>query len=177
MDDLTDRFCARAGLSGEPSLWDVVESVRAIPYGRPAVRTPEGVVDGWKGTCSTKHALLALLLEARPAFDFQLVHRVYRVTPELARERFGETAAEVVPRDGLMDVHTYGTVMIDGERVAIDVTFPSATLWDGRSDMELACGPGDDIPVTDDPWVQKAELVERYCDPDVREPFIAALGE
>ena len=175
-DELKQRFLTRAGLSGEPSLWDLVESVRAIPYGRPSVRTPEGVVDEWTGTCSTKHALLAALLEARPGFDLQLVHRVYRVTPEVARERFGEAAAAAVPREGLTDVHTYATVLVDGKRVAIDVTFPSATVWDGRSDMQLACGPGDDIPASDDPWAQKAELVARYCDPDVREPFIAALS-
>jgi hypothetical protein len=175
-DDLKDRFLTRAGLSGEASLWELVEAVRAIPYGRPSVRTPEGVVDEWTGTCSTKHALLALLLEARPAFDLQLVHRVYRVTPALARERFGASAAAAVPDEGLVDVHTYATVLIEGRRVAIDVTFPAAAVWDGRSDMDLACRPGEDIPASDDPWEQKASLVAEHCDPSVREPFIAALS-
>jgi hypothetical protein len=176
-DGLKSRFLARAGLSGEPSLWDLVEAVRAVPFGRPADLSPAGVIEEWKGTCSTKHALLAELLESRPAFDLQLVHRVYRVTPNLARERFGASAAATVPDEGLMDVHTYATVLIDGRRVAIDVTFPSPTVWDGRSDMELACGPGDDVAASDDPWTQKAELVREHCDPDVREPFIAALSD
>jgi hypothetical protein len=175
-DDLRNRFLSRAGLSGEASLWDLVEAVRAIPYGRPSVRTPAGVVDEWTGTCSTKHALLADLLESRPAFDLQLVHRVYRVTPALARERFGASVAATVPDDGLVDVHTYASVLIAGERVAIDVTFPSATVWDGRSDMELACGPGEDVPASDDPWAQKDALVAEHCDPSVREPFIDALS-
>ncbi len=175
-DDLKNRFLSRAGLSGEASLWDLVEAVRAIPFGRPSQLSPSGVVHEWTGTCSTKHALLASLLESRPAFDLQLVHRVYRVTPALAREKFGASAAAAVPDEGLVDVHTYATVLIDGRRVAIDVTFPSATVWDGRSDMELACGPGDDIPASDDPWEQKAVLVEEQCDPSVREPFIAALS-
>lgn len=174
-DDLKNRFIARAGLSGEPSLWDLVESVRAIPYGRPSVRTPDGVVDEWKGTCSTKHALLAELMKARPEFDLELVHRVYRVTPDEARMRFGDDAADVVPPEGLVDVHTYATVLVQGRRVRVDVTFPGP-LWDGRSDMELACGDGTDHAAGDDPWALKDALVAQHCDPAVREPFIAALS-
>ena len=174
-DDLKDRFLVRSGLSGEPSLWDIVETIRAIPYGRPSQRSPEGVVQEWVGTCSTKHALLAELLSTRPEFDLQLVHRVYRVTPDEARERFGDAAAAVVPPEGLVDVHTYATVAVEGRRVRIDVTFPGP-LWDGRSDMELACGEGDDYPAGDEPWALKDELVATHCDPDVRERFIAALA-
>jgi hypothetical protein len=175
-DDLKSRFIRRAGLVGEPSLWDIVEAVRAIPYGRPSRRTPEGVVDEWTGTCSTKHALLAELLDARPEFDLQLVHRVYRVDPQRARDLFGEEAARAVPPEGLVDVHTYGTVLIEGRRVAIDLTFPSPTVWDGRSDMPLACGDGDDYDAGDDPWATKERLVAEQCDPSVRERFVAALS-
>jgi hypothetical protein len=56
----------------------------------------------------------------------------------------------------------------------MDVTFPGP-LWDGRSDMPLACGEGTDYPATDDPWALKAKLVEQHCDPAVREPFIESL--
>ena len=174
-DDLKDRFLARSGLPGEPSLWDIVEAVRAIPFGRPSDRSPAGVVEEWVGTCSTKHALLAELLSYRPEFDLQLVHRVYRLTPEDARERFGDAAADVVPPEGLTDVHTYATVAVEGRRVRVDVTFPGP-LWDGRSDMELACGDGDDFPAGDDPWALKERLVAQHCDPRVREPFIEALS-
>jgi len=175
-DNLRDRFIKRAGLPDQPSLWEFVEAVREIPYGRPSVRTPAGVVEDWRGTCSTKHALLVALLEGRPEFDVRLVHRVYRLDRKNARERFGDEVAAVVPEEGLVDVHTYATAMVSGERVRIDVTFPGP-LWDGRSDMPLACGEGEDHPVGDrDPWELKAELVAQHCDPAVREPFIAALA-
>ena len=55
------RFATRAGLPGDASLCQVVNAVHAIPYGRPRSRTAEGVIHEWKGTCSTKHALLAAL--------------------------------------------------------------------------------------------------------------------
>lgn len=176
-EDLKNRFLKRAGLGSEPSLWEIVEGLRAIPYGRPSTRTPDGTVHEWVGTCSTKHALLAELLADRPELDVELVHRVYRIDPTRARELFGDEVAKVVPADGLVDVHRYATVVVDGHRTRIDVTFPGP-LWDGRSDMPLCCGPGTDHPVPPgaDPALLKAQLEEAHCDPAVREPFIAALG-
>lgn len=174
--DLRKRFLTRAGLSDQPSLWELVEAVREIPYGRPASRTPEGVVEEWKGTCSTKHELLAELLSDRPEFSLGFVHRVYRVSVEEARARFGDAAAATVPEEGLVDVHSYVTALIGDQRVRLDVTFPGK-LWDGHTDMELACGDGTDYPVGEaDTSELKERLVAEFCDPAVREPFIAALS-
>lgn len=170
---LFEQFAARARLGAEPDLIDVVEAIRAIPYRRPADRTPAGVVGEWAGTCSTKHALLAQLVAERfTRATCRLVHRVYRVTPELARASFGPVAAAAVPREGLLDVHTYARI----DRTVVDVTFPGEPRWDGRSDMALACGDGTDFDAGEDAMSTKAALVERYCDPAVREPFIAALS-
>jgi hypothetical protein len=162
-------------LNGE--LVDAVERVRAIPYGRNDDKTPAGVLAEGHGTCSTKHALLLELLADRPELEPRLVHRIYRIDRDRARELFGDRAADCVPPDGLVDVHTYATMLVDGRRTIIDLTFASAEPWDGRSDMPLACGEGTDVPATNDPWTQKAALVAEHCDPAVREPFIAALSQ
>jgi hypothetical protein len=45
-----------------PRLVDLVESVRAIPYGRPRSRTVEGMLREQRGTCSTKHLYLVKIL-------------------------------------------------------------------------------------------------------------------
>jgi hypothetical protein len=116
-------------------------------------------------------------LRDRPELGFRLVHRIYRIDRDGARAWFGDGAADRVPAEGLIDVHTYATVVIDGRRTKIDVTFPSDEAWDGRSDMPLACGEGTDVAAGDDPWTQKAELVAEHCDPSLREPFIAALSQ
>jgi hypothetical protein len=42
--------------------------------------------------------------------------------------------------------------------------------------MPLACGSGQDFPAGKDPDADKAALEAQYCDPQVREPFIAALA-
>ena len=52
--------------SGEQlELVGTVLAVSRIPYGRPSVLTPAAVLDEWRGTCSTKHVLLAELAANR----------------------------------------------------------------------------------------------------------------
>jgi hypothetical protein len=165
---------ARRG--GDLDLIGVALTISRIPYGRPSQLSPLGVVQEWKGTCSTKHVLLAAVVEeAWPAEQMALWHRPYLVTRELATARWGSRVATVVPPDGLLDVHTFATLARDDGPVSVDVTFPLGS-WDGRSGIPLACGPGEDHPAGDDPLASKARLVQTYCDPGVREPFIAALA-
>jgi hypothetical protein len=157
------------------ALRELVESVRALPYGRPSDRTVEGMLREGRGTCSTKHLYLARVLGERfPEMQPRIVHRVYELRREGALERFGERAAAAVPPEGLTDVHRYLTAVVDGRRITIDATFPGAP-WDGRSPMPLACGPGDDHPAGADPDADKRALEAAHCDPALREPFIAAL--
>ena len=147
---------ARAGLPENASLADVVEAVRSMPYGRPTERSAQGALTEWRGTCSTKHALLAAVLaEHWPHTDPQLVHRVYRCTPEDAARSFGPTAAAAVPEEGLWDVHRYLTIELNGNRVVLDVTLPSGPGWDGASSMRVACGRGTDHAAGSDPDADK----------------------
>jgi hypothetical protein len=174
---LFDQFAARARLPDSPPLRQVVNAVQAIPYGRPLSRTTQGVLREWKGTCSTKHALLAqLLCEQWPGTSPRLVHRVYRVTRAAALARYGGDAATTVPDGGLTDVHRYLVITLDGQDVTIDITFPGDPAWDGHRSMPLACGDGRDYPAGTDPDADKTALETSYCDPRHREPFIAALA-
>lgn len=81
----------------------------------------------------------------------------------------------MIPPDGLIDVHRYLTIKLEGQWLAVDATFPGAP-WDGRSPMPLACGPGEDIPADAHPDSDKQALEHRHCNPVIREPFIAALA-
>jgi hypothetical protein len=157
-------------------LVDVVLDVSRIPYGRNHDRSARGVIAEGHGTCSTKHLLLAHIVDERwPELQPTLWHRVYRVTRALAEARWGAPVARVVPADGLVDVHTFAVVTVGGRATQVDVTFPLAT-WDGVADIPLACGDGDDHPAGPDPLATKSVLVLQHCDPAVREPFIAALS-
>jgi hypothetical protein len=155
----------------------MVLAISRIPYGRPTSPSPEAVLREWRGTCSTKHLLLAeIMRESWPELDVQLRHRVYFVTKAFASERWGPRLAEMIPEGGLVDVHTYATVRHGGVRLTLDVTFPLDD-WDGATPIPLACADGVDHPVASDPLAEKARLVATYCNPEVREPFIAALSE
>jgi hypothetical protein len=120
---------------------DFVEStvlISRLPYRRPTERSPAGVLAEGCGTCSTKHMLLAALArENWPEHNVTLWHRVYEVSPEVARTMWGAEVARIVPVDGLVDVHTFATIQVRGARVLVDATFP-VEQWDGVSDMTLA---------------------------------------
>jgi hypothetical protein len=154
----------------------LVEAVRALPYGRPSDRTVEGMLRERRGTCSTKHLFLAQALADRfPETEPLIVHRVYQLDRTRAQELFDTRIADVVPEEGLVDVHRYITIVIDGRRITVDATFPGPP-WDGRSSLPLACGPGRDYPAGEGPDAEKRALEAKHCDPAIREPFIAALA-
>jgi hypothetical protein len=146
-----------------------------LPYGRPSDRTVVGMLRQRRGTCSTKHLYLAQVLAASfPETKPLIVHRVYKLDRARARGLFGAAIAGTVPVNGLVDVHRYITVALGGRRIEIDATLPGPT-WDGQSPLPLACGPGQDYPVREEPDAEKRALEEQHCDPTIREPFIAAL--
>jgi hypothetical protein len=158
------------------TLVELVEAVRALPYGRPSDRTVEGMARERRGTCSTKHLFLAHELSRRfPETEPRIVHRVYRLERERAVRLFGKRIAPAIPENGLTDVHRYLTICVGDARVTLDVTFPGTPPWDGRSSLPLACGEGRDYPAGDVPDAEKRALERAHCDPAIREPFIAAL--
>lgn len=163
--------------SPDTSLVELVEAVRALPYGRPSDGTVEGMLRERRGTCSTKHLFLARrFAEWFPETEPLVVHRVYRLDRAEAMKRYDERVAQTVPENGVVvDVHRYLTLRPDGQRTTIDATFPGPR-WDGHSSLPLACGPGDDHPAGDDPDAEKRELERGHCDPAIREPFIRALA-
>ena len=158
------------------SLVELVEAVRALPHGRPSQHTVESMLLEARGTSATKHLFLAQVLAQRfPATEPALVHRVYRLDRARALELFGPAIAETVPTEGLIDVHRYLTITLEGRRVSLDVTV-SGPPWDGRSPLALACGPGRDLPAGADPDAEMSALEREHCDAALREPFLAALA-
>jgi riboflavin synthase len=159
------------------SLVDLVEAVRALPYGRSRDRSVAGLLRERRGTCSTKHLFLAhALVDRFPETKPQIVHRVYHADRDRIRELYGDRVAAAVPEEGLVDVHRYLRIQLEGRPITLDATFPGRERWDGRSSLPVVCGPGDDIVAGDDPDADKRMLEDRYCDPAVREPFVVALS-
>ncbi len=174
--DTWEAFRRKRGLESAASIADVVEAVRQMPYARPTERTVAGALEEWRGTCSTKHELLKVLIDERwPELQPLIMHRVYRLTPSIAERAFGRSAAEVVPANGVTDVHTYLTILVDDGRTIVDAT-TTGTPWDGRSDMTLACGEGVDVEGRPDAKATKDRLIRENCDAGTRDRVIEQLA-
>jgi|HubBroStandDraft_2_1064218.scaffolds.fasta_scaffold02457_7 hypothetical protein len=160
----------------DSSLVELVEAMRAMPYGLPSEPTVESMLLEARGTSAAKHLFLAQVLAQRfPVTEPMLVQRVYRLERARALELFGPEIAGAVPDEGLLDVHRYLTIAIEGGRVSLDVTVAGAP-WDGRTALVLACGPGEDFPVDTDPDAEMTALEQEHCDVAARAPFLAALA-
>jgi hypothetical protein len=158
------------------SLVELVEAVRALPYGLPSEPTVERVLLEACGTSAGKHMLLAQLLARRlPETAPAIVHRVYRLDPARALELFGPEVAATVPDEGLADVHRYLTIAVDGRRIHLDASLPGPP-WDGRSPLAPVCGPGRDFPAGADPDAEMLALELEHCDAQARAPLLAALA-
>ena len=172
--NLRSEFLERAGLDPNASIPEIVGAIRNIPHARPRERSARGVVESWRGTCSTK---LLLLQAVCPELDLRFFNRVFRLTSEAARAKLGERAAEAIPPDGTIDVHTFAIARVGGRDIVIDVTFPSDIPWNGVDDMDVPWPDGEDFESPGDPIAHKEELVRRYGDPETRARLIAAISE
>lgn len=160
----------------EASMVELVEAIRALPPGGPPGQTPEGMLREGRGTSAAKHRFLAEVLARRfPATRPRIVHRIHRLTPELARSLYGEGVAQAVPAAGLTAVHRYLTLELDGRRVAVDATVRGAP-WDGRSELPPACGPGRDVEAGADPDAELSRLEGKGTEPQARARLARAMA-
>jgi hypothetical protein len=172
----SDRAALGPLFRAESSPVELVEAVRAMPYGLPSDRTVEGTLLEARGTSATKHLLLAQLFAKRfPETQPALVHRVYRLDRDRALSLYGAAIASTVPSEGLVDVHRYMTIAIEGRRIVVDATV-GGPAWDGRTSFEPACGPGSDFPAGADPDADMNGLEAERCDPSARKRFLVALA-
>lgn len=172
----SERAALGALFRADCSLVELVEAVRALPHGLPSDPTVEGMLLEARGTSAGKHLFLAQVLAQRFAeTEPALVHRVYRLDHARASELFGAAIAETVPSEGLVDVHRYLTIALQGNRITIDASVPGPG-WDGQSSLALACGPGQDFPAGTDPDAEMRALEAEHCDGTARAPFLAALA-
>lgn len=158
------------------SLGELVEAMRAMPYGLPSGRTVESMLLEARGTSAAKHLFLGQVLAQRfPTTEPVLVHRVYRLEHERALEVYGPEIAATVPDEGLIDVHRYLSIVVEGQRVSLDVTVPGEP-WDERSALGPVCGPGQDFLSRADPDAGMTALEEEHGDAQARAAFLAALA-
>jgi hypothetical protein len=157
---------------------ELVEAMRALPYGQPEPPTPEGMLREARGTSQLKHLFLAQVLAQRfPEMSPRIVHRVYRLERERARELFGVGVAAAVPPGGVVDVHRYLRVVIEQRPIELDVSLGGAP-WDGHEALAPVCGDGEDFETErdEDADADLRRLEAERCDAAERAPLLAALA-
>jgi len=170
-----ERSALGALFRADCSLAELVEAMRALPHARPSEESVECMLREGRGTSATKHLFLGQMLAQRfPETEPTIVHRVYRLDRARALELFTPAIAAAVPAEGLLDVHRYVTLVLQGRRISLDTTVPGAP-WDGCSPLAIACGPGRDFAAGADPDADKRALEGEHCDTTARVPFLAAL--
>lgn len=123
---------------------DAVQEVRGMPYEWPAEPTAAAARASGRGSCASKHALVAERLELLDVSARPLLVVGPLVPPALAAD------PEIGVGVRLVEVHECLTVSMPGVGpVRVDVTWdpplvhrglPGTLEWDGRSDMAVAIG-------------------------------------
>ncbi|WP_019585704.1 hypothetical protein [Deinococcus apachensis] len=167
-----------------PDIPEVFALVRDMPYARASTHDPAGIAREWRGTCSTKHELLAALLAERGLRSTVIACTQEIVPPPGA-------PPELVALTGgrsVVDIHNYLVVHAPQGDMVVDATWPlnAAGLpvnpaWVWGEDQRVACIPLETWPVPEGESVAdfKARLLrERYTPEELerREAFIREVG-
>ena len=169
-----------------PDVPAVFALVRDMPYARAASHDPQDIISGWRGTCSTKHELLAALLaEAGLRSTVMACTQEIRPPAHAPAELLALTGGEPV-----VDVHNYLIVHAPQGDMTVDATWPLAAReaglpvnehWVWGQDQTIACTPIETwaVPVGQSVATFKDRLLqERYTPEELarRDAFIQGVG-
>lgn len=176
----------RDGAAPLPELPEVFALVRDMPYARASTHDPAGIMGEWRGTCSTKHELLAALLAER-GLNSTVIACTQEITPPPGAppELLALTGGRPV-----VDVHNYLLVHAPGGEMVVDATWPLGAAasglpvnpaWVWGEDQVVACMPLETWPVPAGESVAEFKdrlLRERYTPEELerRDAFIRAVG-
>lgn len=169
-----------------PDIPEVFALVRDLPYARASRHDPATVIGEWRGTCSTKHELLAALLAERGLSSTVMAcTQEINPPPGAPSELLALTGGQPV-----VDVHNYLIVHTPGGDMVVDATWPlnaaGADLpvnpaWVWGEDQTVACTPLETWAVPEGEGVAEFKdrvLRERYTPGELerRNTFIQEVG-
>ena len=164
--------------------------VRDMPYTRASSRSPETIIQEWRGTCSGKHYLLKRLF-AELGYSSQLIActTVAHIDPKDVRGRLRKLLQQSEGR--FVDVHNYLILELPEAEMIVDATWPISTKGMGTvvnerfvlgEDQKIACDPIKTwvVPEAGDSQKFKDEILKESFTPEElehRDEFIRTLGK
>lgn len=176
----------RAPAAPLPDIPESFALVRDMPYARASTHDPAGIVREWRGTCSTKHELLAALLAERGVSSTVMAcTQEITLPPSAPPELLAQTGGQAV-----VDVHNYLIVHAPGGDMIVDATWPLSAAaaglpvnpeWRWGENQRLACIPLETWPVPAGESVAAFKdrlLRERYTPEELarRDALIREIG-
>jgi hypothetical protein len=154
----------------------VFNAVRNLPYLSTGDRSLAGILSRRAGSCSSKHILLAALLQELDIRaqvelvlgDFATPFRNAKNIPPMLME---------AAHTGIRDVHNIVRAEINGRRVILDATWHDAMKsfamrvnhdWSGQGDTVVAVDVFQFLGVAADPAAAKASIIESWPEAEQR---------
>jgi transglutaminase-like putative cysteine protease len=168
--DVSAFLASLALAGGQADAVLVFHGVRQLPYYSSGDRSLEGILTNRRGSCSSKHILLAALLNkiGVPA-DVELVRGDFATPLRFARnipQSFVEAA-----RDGIRDIHNVVRARINGRPILLDATWHDAVkpygfrvndAWVGKGNTQVAVDVEEYLGATADPAGNKARIIATW---------------
>jgi hypothetical protein len=174
--------------SGQPlNAVSLFHAVRKLPYLSTGDRSLEGILARRAGSCSSKHILLAALLN----------HVGVKADVELVLGDFATPfrAAQNIPldfvaaaRDGIRDIHNIVRADINGASIVLDATWHDAMLpfdmrvnntWNGQGNTLVAVDVKQMLGASAEPAEHKARLISSWpeAEQQKRRRFLEAVND
>lgn len=168
-------------------------SVRNLPYFSGPDRTPLAALQSGRGACTAKHIVLRDLLRGLGyAAEVELVACDFAAAvpcvPSMPAALRAFVQAGGAQAGGVQDIHCWVRVVMDGDSLLLDATWPDSlapygfavnTAWNGVGETRPVAAGGIVRATVEDVLASKAALLAQLPqhEADRRKQFLAALSE
>lgn len=185
--DISDFLASLAKAGQEPDIAEIFHGVRRLPYHSSGDRSLMGILKSKRGSCSSKHILLAALLNSVGVrAQVELVQGDF-ATPLRAARGIPVSFVEAA-RSGVRDIHNVVRAWLNGRPTVLDATwhddvkphrFRVNDAWEGEGDTEIAVDVESFLGPAADVAAAKAHIISSWPNAEQarRRAFLEQINE
>ncbi len=168
--DISDFLASLGKVGQQPDAVAIFHGVRRLPYHSSGDRSLSGILKSRKGSCSSKHLLLAALLNrVGVQAQVELVQGDF-ATPLRTAHGVPASFSEAA-KSGVRDIHNVVRAWLDGRPTVLDATwhddvkpygFRVNDAWQGEGDTEIAVDVESFLGPATDAAAAKAQIIASW---------------